>query len=611
MRLRPTLAHWFETYVPRNETVHALKALASTGVVQLELDPKLTDPLNLEPVLHFIERFQLVRNKYRNLLPAPGTPHNGQAEAPERTARKALDCLETWSAPLDALLDRQAQIETEQKNLVLLSECLTAMKEVWGDVAHLSQKSHFLYKGVFACPRTQHLAADICATIDEIIPGQKHNFFIVADEPGCRDIIERTYRCKTCLKLQVPEWLSSVPDEYKHQIETRTAELEVQANETLQALDEKRKDPVVSIALADIDLLAWYLKHSIDLASVRKLCHVTGWTTAENVGLLQQAFYNDGIHGVIRFTAPPESSKTPVNMRQPWWAKPFLFILELLGTPDSTEIDSSKLLPIIVPLLFGYMFPDVGHGLMLVLLSAALYQRWPTGRILIPCGLSAMLFGLVFGEVFGLEGVLAPLWLHPLEHPLEVLLAPLVLGAALILLGLVFNGAQALWRGAAREWLLSDAAVLVLYIAILAGLFVPQSLWVAVVALFWFLLGQLLIASSERMAHLGRGLGSLLQNVFELALNTLSFLRVGAFALAHAALSTAILRMTDGVSNEVLHMLLLVLGHIFIVTLEGLVAFVQTTRLVLFEFFIHFMRAEGRMFRTMTKPPHGPDTGKW
>ena len=283
----------------------------------------------------------------------------------------------------------------------------------------------------------------------------------------------------------------------------------------------------------------------------------------------------------------------------------------MLGTPDSTEIDSSKLLPIIVPLLFGYMFPDVGHGLMLVLLSAALYQRWPTGRILIPCGLSAMLFGLVFGEVFGLEGVLAPLWLHPLEHPLEVLLAPLVLGAALILLGLVFNGAQALWRGAAREWLLSDAAVLVLYIAILTGLFVPQSLWVAVVALFWFLLGQLLIASSERMAHLGRGLGSLLQNVFELALNTLSVLRVGAFALAHAALSTAILRMTDGVSNEVLHMLLLVLGHIFIVTLEGLVAFVQTTRLVLFEFFIHFMRAEGRMFRTMTKPPHGPDTGKW
>ena len=61
--------------------------------------------------------------------------------------------------------------------------------------------------------------------------------------------------------------------------------------------------------------------------------------------------------------------------------------------------------------------------------------------------------------------------------------------------------------------------------------------------------------------------------------------------------------MTDGIDNEVLHILLLVLGHIFIVTLEGLVAFVQTTRLVLFEFFTHFLRAEGRMFRPMSKPP--------
>jgi len=610
MRLTPTPAHWFETYVPRDETVHALEALAATGVVQLELDPRLAEPLDLDPVYRLIDRFRVVQDKYRDLLPALGSSPKGPVEAPERTARKALDCLETWSAPLDLLLQQQVQLEARHQNLLLLDEYLTVMKEASIDIAHLTRKSRFLYKGVFACPRTQHLAADICATIDEFIPGHEHNFFIIADEPGCRDIIEEAYRSEACLSLQIPDWLSSNPDAQKSQIEARIAEIDEQAGEIQESLEEKKKDPAVIAAMADIDLLVWYLKNTTHLASAQKLCHVTGWTVAEHVEHLQQAFRRADIHGAIRFASPPEFSRIPVHMRQPWWARPFLFILEMLGTTDSTEIDSGKLLPIIVPLLFGYMFPDIGHGLMLVLLSTMLYRRWPAGRFLIPCGLSSMVFGLVFGEVFGLQSVLNPLWIHPLDHPLEVLLAPLVFGAGLILLGLVFYGAQELWRGAARKWLSSEAALPVLYAAVLTGLFVPMALWVAIFAMLWFLLGQLFDVSSHRLARLGRGLGLLLQNIFELALNTLSFLRVGAFALAHAALSSAILRMTDGITNEALHILLLVLGHIFIVTLEGLVAFVQTTRLVLFEFFTHFLRAEGRMFLPMSKPPQGGNTGK-
>ncbi len=610
MHLRSAPTQWFETYVPRNETVHALEALAATGMVQLELDPRLAEPLDLDQVHRLIDRFLVVQSKYKDLLPVPDSTPIRPVENPDHTAQKAFECLETWSAPLDILLQRQEQLETRRQSLMLLDEYLTVIKEASPAVTHLPWKSQFLYKGVFACPRTQHLAANICATIEEFIPGVEHNFFIVADEPGCRDIIEEAYHSEACLKLQIPEWLSSDPIEQKHQVEVRLAEIEAQAGELQQSLAEKKKDPAIITAITDIDRLVWYLKHTIHLTSARKLCHITGWTVLDNEELLQQVFLRNDIHGAIHFARPPEFSRIPVNMLQPRWAKPFLFIQEMLGTPDSMEIDAGKLLPVIVPLLFGYMFPDIGHGLILVLLSAMLYRRWPAGHFLIPCGLSAMLFGLVFGECFGLQQALNPLWIRPLEHPLEVLLAPLVFGTGLILLGLIFNGIQELWRGAARKWLLSEAALPVLYVAVLIGLFIPQVLWVAVFAMFWFLLGQLLGTSSERLANLGRGIGLLLQNIFELALNTLSFLRVGAFALAHAALSTAILGMTDSIANEFLHILLLVLGHIFIVTLEGLVAFVQTTRLVLFEFFTQFLQAEGRTFSPMTKPPHKPNTGE-
>jgi V/A-type H+-transporting ATPase subunit I len=56
------------------------------------------------------------------------------------------------------------------------------------------------------------------------------------------------------------------------------------------------------------------------------------------------------------------------------------------------------------------------------------------------------------------------------------------------------------------------------------------------------------------------------------------------------------------VENPLAWWLVVVLGNLFAVVLEGLVVFVQTTRLILFEFFTHFLRAEGRLFRPVAGP---------
>ena len=101
----------------------------------------------------------------------------------------------------------------------------------------------------------------------------------------------------------------------------------------------------------------------------------------------------------------------------------------------------------------------------------------------------------------------------------------------------------------------------------------------------------------------------MLASALELVLNTLSFLRVGAFALAHAALSTAVFGIATGISDPVLYMFVLVMGNVFIITLEGLVAFVQTTRLILFEFFVRFLKAQGRKFQPTASPPKKPGSG--
>ena len=139
-------------------------------------------------------------------------------------------------------------------------------------------------------------------------------------------------------------------------------------------------------------------------------CHVTGWTTAPDPEALQAALWQAGIQVVVRYPDPPFSAATPVTTLQSWWARPFRPLLLLWGTPDRKEVDPSGLLALLVPLLFGYMFPDLGHGLLLVLFVLLFGRRWPEIRFLLPCGLAAMAFGLICGGVFGFHDLIPALW---------------------------------------------------------------------------------------------------------------------------------------------------------------------------------------------------------
>ncbi|MDX1697651.1 MAG: hypothetical protein R3308_05155, partial [Thiohalobacterales bacterium] len=104
--------------------------------------------------------------------------------------------------------------------------------------------------------------------------------------------------------------------------------------------------------------------------------------------------------------------------------------------------------------------------------------------------------------------------------------------------------------------------------------------------------------------------GVLLENLFQLILNTISFVRVGAFALAHAGLSLAFEILAEATVNMVVTFGILLLGNLVVILLEGLVVTVQTTRLILFEFFIRFLRGTGRTFRPLTAPPTNVSKGE-
>jgi V/A-type H+-transporting ATPase subunit I len=207
----------------------------------------------------------------------------------------------------------------------------------------------------------------------------------------------------------------------------------------------------------------------------------------------------------------------------------------------------------------------------------------------------------VFGSVFSIHGAITPLWTDPLAAPIAVLVLPIGAGAILLAAGLLLHALGSFWRGEWARLLGEDLGLLALYAGIL-GLFESSGFqWLALAGAAAFVTGHAVHAGQARA--LGSGLGELVERTLQLLINTLSFARVGAFALAHAGLSSAVSALMGEAESLLLRGIILVLGNVLIVVLEVMVVSIQTTRLVLFEFFARFLTGAGRPFRPLAPPP--------
>ena len=144
-----------------------------------------------------------------------------------------------------------------------------------------------------------------------------------------------------------------------------------------------------------------------------------------------------------------------------------------------------------------------------------------------------------------------------------------------------------------------------LYLGLLLSLLYTEFLLCAVFAFFWYVAGSMVLGGRRWAQQAGLAIGRLAHSTLSLVLNTISFVRVGAFALAHTGLTHVVVTLSDTVATPALSLLILVIGHTLIILLEGLVVFVQITRLILFEFFLQFLRSDGRFFQPLesSKPP--------
>jgi len=317
----------------------------------------------------------------------------------------------------------------------------------------------------------------------------------------------------------------------------------------------------------------------------------------------------------------PAESVPPTRLVNPPLVRNFEFFTTMYGMPNYTELDPTTFISISYTILYGLMFGDFGQGAVLALAGYLLYRikGMKLGAIISTVGVSSMVFGILYGSVFGFE--VNAVWRKPFDEINTTLIIAVCAGAFIIMSTMVLNMLNAVRQ---RDWgklLFSPngaagfvfyaacIAIVILYINGLAAIAMTIGAIFVVAPLILITFGEPLARLLEKKKEEG-GQGAamtILLSVIELyeALlsylsNSVSFVRVGAFTLSHAGMMSAVMLMSASPSGGH-NIVVVIIGNIIVMVLEGFVVGIQGLRLEFYEMFSRFFSGDGRVFKSYKK----------
>ena len=433
-------------------------------------------------------------------------------------------------------------------------------------------------------------------------------------------------------RVWIPEYVHGVPGQTFEHLRgaVEEADRELEATDALIRETIDQNYDMCSILYATLQ----YLSRSFELrrhVSIHDSSFIlVGFVPEKETAGLEKKLHELDPDLTVEISAHDSDKRfqAPTKLKNNFIVKPFEMFVDMYGTPAYNETDPTSFLAWTYILLFGIMFGDLGQGLVIAGLGLFLdrVKKMNFGKILERIGLSAAVFGLVYGSVFGLEHLLDPFYINVLGlpgKPVEVmdgetintlLLAAIALGVGLIVMAMIINVFTGLRN---RDWekaLFSNNGVagLVFYGAVLAGLVSMltggPNLFTLPYILGLLVLPILVIFLKEplgRLAHgehfeLEGGIGSfIIEGFFELfdvvlsfVTNTLSFMRVGGFIISHAGMMSVVLTLTEMFTGAG-SIVVLILGNIFVMALEGFIVGIQSLRLEFYELFSRYFDGQG------------------
>jgi V/A-type H+-transporting ATPase subunit I len=638
-----------ELIVPERDVVHVTEVLADSGIFHPALTERLGEDLTPTRGENWYKQAAALATLEQRILAVMRSLEVDEGLPPQLPP----ELVDPDMAQLDvAHLEREIQIpvhelEEEEAQLSQMQRYVSQLQTIANLGVEMERMRRLRYTftlmGTMPITNLGRLRTSLELVPSELVVLKREGHLATVLLFGAQrdaEILNRAARSAYLNPLSLPEAYQGTPAQAIAALEDGIAQARQRIAESRSAIVQLQETLILHLRQ-----LLWQVRATRTLAEtvarygrLRYTYLIAGWTPTADVTTLKQNLKQASSKALIEAHAVSrqDAGGIPVVLKNPPVVRNFQSLVTNYGHPSYSEIDPTPIVALTFPLIFGIMFGDVGHGLLLALLGLLLVSRKVRalrglaglGSVVVTCGVAAMLFGFLYGSIFGFERMLRPLWIRPLTDIMKVLLVTVGIGVGVLNVGMICSIVNA---AMARRWgrmFLSryGLAGLIFYWSLigLAVAALVRNLHIPPVPLaVSAIISGLAVTFAEVLEHLIEGyrplveggLGSylvqvpieLFETVISLMSNTLSYVRMGAFAVAHGALSMVMFILAGMVSpmHGIGYWVVVVLGNLFILGFEGMIVCIQTLRLQYYEFFSKFFSGGGLRYHPLSLIPRG------
>ncbi|MCP8313994.1 MAG: hypothetical protein H3Z53_06435 [archaeon] len=636
----------FYLAIPRPFEDEVVEELGRLGIIQLtkervEIGEEVGELTTYDKFLRVSDRVSTLLSSIENFL----SSKEGYGRV-EKSLKISLDEIEKFSEEYGKMVDGIAkefdniQRENEElKSMVSNLEFLKMYKirlDGIGEFKHVFVKVGFI-QNVFLDKLGEYLK-DL-ETVFEAKPGRlKESFVIIVGNLDYKSNVEKALTLLNFEEMKFPEWVNPDPELALQDIKKRM-------DSNIEKVREQYKNliKINGKILERKPYVSFMRDTKSSLFRTKSLSLLRGWVPVEKSDALKDKVGTlTGKVMYLKFEKPKQEEEVPVKLRDKGILAKFELLTILRGIPNYFEINPTPIFMILFILMYGMMFGDFGEGIVISLLGAFFATRKKAvlgiprrginklGWIMIFSGAVATFFGLLYGEVFLAESHLLEEVRHSLGLPAlgplsemekitQMIVIALIFGVVQLAVSLSLGFVNRLLREGVIEAVFNGKGLLGL-IYYITGVFLtvnivqggmrldaflyPQNIPLTAVCLISLLLmgGSPLFISilKKHEFHLAEkvfeGFGEVIEIFIGLLANSFSYLRIAAFAVAHAALGLSAVMLSQMAGEIAGYLLMNVIG----ILIEGFVVGIQTIRLLYYEFSTKFYSGGGVVYRPLT-----------
>ncbi len=606
---------------------------------------ELKDVKNLMPYIQinpYKEKLKLAE-EYTEML-----PEKSRIPGKDLSLEEAVRCLEEINLTLSQSREERSQLEARRNQCRELLVKIEPFQDIPYNLSELLQfqyiKFHFGKIPKEYYDKFENYIYDNANTIfyrchsdDQFVWGI---YFTPKEE---LDKIDALFASMHFERIFLPNKYEGTPEEAYQKLADEIAELD----EKLSACDRRMEDALTSRAAEVIgarDRLA-AMSRNFD---VRKLAACTnsqaetfyilcGWMAEDDAKAFQKEV--DGDKDLFCYVEDDDNnvlSTPPTKLKNPRIFRPFEMFIKMYGLPAYNELDPTIFVALSYTFIFGIMFGDVGQGACLVIGGFLIYalKKIPLGAILGTAGISSVVWGFIDNSFFGFEGFFPyEALLHPKEDMVTlpivgsiniVFVMAIAFGMFMILFTMILNIINSVKaKDKENTWFSQNSVTgFVFYGALVVMIFMVMGksnrlATVLPVLITLIVVGLVIIMLKEMLGRMAAHKKPAIQEgkvmyfvqaffeTFETALsflsNTLSFVRIGAFAVSHVAMMEVVMMLAGAENGGTPNMVVVVIGNAFVALMEGLIVAIQVLRLEYYEMFSRFYKGSGREFKPFLK----------